>query len=63
MIREILSGRCENRRAEDLVLINAAAAIYLAGTGDLKTAMAAATESIESGAAMNKLDELIKATN
>ena len=63
LIREILSGRCENRPAKNLVLINAAAAIYLAGTGDLKTAMAAATESIESGAAMNKLDELVKATN
>jgi anthranilate phosphoribosyltransferase len=64
LIREILSGRCENRGAKDLVLINAAAAIYVAGDGgDLKTAAAAAAESLESGAAMNKLEELIKATN
>ena len=63
LIRKILSGRCENKRAKELVLINAAAAIYLAGPGDLKTAMAAAAESIESGAAANKLNELIKATN
>lgn len=63
LIREILSGRCDDRRAKDLVLINAAAALYVAGAGDLKTSMAAAAESIESGAAMNKLAELVKATN
>jgi anthranilate phosphoribosyltransferase len=64
LIRAILSNRCDNNAARDLVLINAAAAIYLAGgADDLNIAMNTARESIASGAALNKLTELGKATN
>lgn len=64
LIRDILANKCENAAARDLVLINAAAAIYVAGgASDLKMAFAAAIESIESGAARGKLDELVRVTN
>lgn len=64
LIRDILSRRCENVVAKNLVLVNAAAAIYIAdAASDLKTAFAAAKDSIESGAANNKLHELVRATN
>jgi anthranilate phosphoribosyltransferase len=64
LIREILGNKCENLAARDLVLMNAAAAIYVTGkAGDLKTAFASAKESIESGAAGIKLAELVRETN
>jgi anthranilate phosphoribosyltransferase len=64
LIRRILSNRHENTAARNLVLINAAAAIYIAGSADdLKTALAAALNSIESGAAHTKLRDLAEATN
>jgi anthranilate phosphoribosyltransferase len=64
LIRAILSNECESAAARNLVLINAAAAIYIArGANNLKAALAAATESIETGAALGKLRELARATN
>ena len=50
--------------ARDLVVINAAAALYLAGvTNDFKDATAVARESIDSGQAASKLEALVRETN
>jgi anthranilate phosphoribosyltransferase len=50
--------------ARDLVVINAAAALYLAGVAnDFQNATAMARESINSGQAASKLDALIRETN
>jgi anthranilate phosphoribosyltransferase len=66
LIRAILSGanKSELGPARDLVLINAAAALYLAGIApDPRHAANLARESIESGHAASKLDALIRETN
>jgi anthranilate phosphoribosyltransferase len=64
--RAILGGE-ENGNfavARDLVVINAAAALYLAGVAnDLQNATAMARESIDSGQAVSKLEALIRETN
>jgi anthranilate phosphoribosyltransferase len=50
--------------ARDLVVINAAAALYLAGVAnDFQNAAAMARESINSGQAASKLEALIRETN
>jgi anthranilate phosphoribosyltransferase len=50
--------------ARDLVVTNAAAALYLAGvSNDFRNAAAMACESIESGQAVSKLEALIRETN
>lgn len=50
--------------ARDLVVINAAAALYLAGVAnDFRNATAMARESIDSGQAASKLEALIRETN
>jgi anthranilate phosphoribosyltransferase len=50
--------------ARDLVVINAAAALYLGGeSNNFHTAAAMARESIDSGHATAKLDALIRETN
>lgn len=50
--------------ARDLVVINAAAALYLADVAnDFQSAPAMARESIDSGCAASKLDALIRETN
>jgi anthranilate phosphoribosyltransferase len=50
--------------ARDLVVINAAAALYLAGVAnDFQNATAMARESIDSGQAVSKLESLIRETN
>ena len=50
--------------ARDLVVINAAAALFLAGVAnDFQRATAMARESIESGQAASKLEALIRETN
>jgi anthranilate phosphoribosyltransferase len=50
--------------ARDLVVINAAAALYLAGlANDFRNATAMARESIDSGQAASKLEALICETN
>jgi len=57
--REVLSGAKGPRR--DIVLVNAAAGLLVAGlAGDLQSAMAKAAESIDSGAAAERLDQLRK---
>jgi anthranilate synthase component I len=50
--------------ARDLIIINAAAALHLAGTArDLRHAAGLARESIDSGRAALKLDTLVRETN
>lgn len=64
LIREILENRRRNENAEKLVLINAAAAIYVAGKAtDLPEAMRLAIESVRDGSAMAKLNILRTSTN
>jgi anthranilate phosphoribosyltransferase len=58
----ILAGEKGPKR--DIVLINSAAAISVAGrTGDLRTAFETAQEAVDSGRAMAKLDEIRKISN
>ena len=57
--RGVLSGKDRGPR-RDVVLLNAAAALWAGGVvSDLRAGVACAAESIDSGAALNKLDELI----
>lgn len=59
---EILKGE-EKGPKRDVVLINAAAAIYISGKAkDIKEGIKLAAESIDSGAAMKKVEEMIKFT-
>jgi anthranilate phosphoribosyltransferase len=62
-IRAVLEGtRLDEARS--LVVMNAAAALFVGGTSpDLYGAARLAEESIDSGAALNKLKQLIEATN
>ncbi|HEV7684090.1 MAG TPA: anthranilate phosphoribosyltransferase [Pyrinomonadaceae bacterium] len=63
IIREVLSGERRDE-ARALVVINAAAAIFVGGkANDLQAAARLAEASIDSGAAQKKLEQLIKATN
>lgn len=62
-INEILDG---GRRdvARDLVVVNAAAALFVGGvSSSLRDAACLAEESIDSGAARARLEQLVKATN
>src|SRR5579863_2482578 len=62
LIHEILSGKKSARR--DVVLLNAAAALVVAGKADhLAEALPLAEKSIDSGAAAGKLGALVKFTN
>ena len=66
LIRAILQGREDKTFAvaRDLVVINAAAALHVAGlASDLRQAAALARESIDSGRAVSKLEALIGETN
>jgi anthranilate synthase component I len=66
LIRAILQGETTKTTsaARDLVVINAAAALHLAGVApDLRYAVALARESIDSGRAASKLDALVRETN
>src|SRR6266516_4823608 len=66
LIRSIFQGGKESAMAaaRDLVIINAAAALHVAGfTDDLCEAAILARESIDSGRAASKLDALIRETN
>src|SRR6516162_10614986 len=65
-IRAILNGERDGDLAvaRDLVVINAAAALYLADVvNDFQSAAAMARESIDSGQAASKLEALIRETN
>jgi anthranilate phosphoribosyltransferase len=63
VIRNILSGERQGA-ARDLVLINAAAALFVGGKVDsFKAGAEAAAASIDTGAAQRKLEQLIAATN
>ena len=57
----VLSGEEGPRR--DIVLVNAAAALWAAGAvEDLGEGLGRARESVDSGAARRKLDQLVRAT-
>ena len=58
MMRDLL-GRKLNGARRDAVLLNAAAALA-ADTGDLKSALDKATDSLESGKALTKLNALVE---
>ena len=63
IVRAVLAGERKDE-ARQLVIMNAAAALVLGGvTERLTDAAARAAEAIDSGAAMSKLERLIKATN
>jgi anthranilate phosphoribosyltransferase len=63
IIREVLSGERRDE-ARGLVVINAAAALFVGGKANgLNEAARLAEVSIDSGAAARKLEDLIKATN
>ncbi|NVM22120.1 MAG: anthranilate phosphoribosyltransferase [Desulfobacterales bacterium] len=62
IIRQIFDGRPGPRR--DMVLLNAGAAFYAAGKAtDMREGIKMAAESIDSGTAAQKLDQLIEKTN
>jgi anthranilate phosphoribosyltransferase len=66
VFRAILDGEKNDdfAVARDLVVINAAAALYLAGVAnDFQNAAAMARESINSGQAASKLEALIRETS
>ena len=61
LARSVLAGEPGPRR--DVVLLNAGAALLVAGVaGDLASGVAAAAESIDSGRALGKLESLIDVT-
>jgi anthranilate phosphoribosyltransferase len=63
IIREVLRG---DRRdaARDIVLLNSAAALYICGKGNsFPDSFQIATQSLESGQAWSKLEQLIETTN
>ena len=63
IIREVLSGERRDE-ARALVIANAAAALFVGNiSSDLQEAAKAAAESIDSGAARTKLEQLIERTN
>ena len=63
IIREILENKRTGENVEKLVLMNAAAAIFLAdGAADRPSALESASESVRNGAAMAKLEILAAAT-
>ncbi len=63
VIHNVLSGNAAGSAAESIVLLNAAAAFYIAGTPPaLADGVEMATDSIRSGAAMKKLTQLSEAT-
>ncbi len=62
IVRSVLGGDTGAQR--DIVVANAAAALFIARqTPDLKTAVASAAESIDSGAARRKFEQLLEFTS
>jgi anthranilate phosphoribosyltransferase len=63
IIREVLASKRRDE-ARNLVVVNAAAAIFLGGmANDPVQAARLAERSIDSGMAQNKLDRLVQVTN
>lgn len=63
IIREVLSGKRRDE-ARALIIANAAAALFIGDVAtDLRSAAKVAEESIDSGAAQRKMEELIHRTN
>jgi anthranilate phosphoribosyltransferase len=61
IVKEVLEGETGARR--DIVLLNAAAALWVAGAAaDLAEGLDLARESIDSGAARKLLERLVRAT-
>lgn len=61
ILRSLLDGETGARR--DIVLVNAAGALWVAGAaGDLESGMTLARESIDTGAAKSKLEQLVAAS-
>lgn len=64
IISDILHNKAFNENARNIVLVNAAAAIYIAGKADnLQNAFLIAAKSLESGKALAKMERLIAKTN
>ena len=64
VILRILAGETQFPAIQNLVVMNAAAAIYLAGRAETLTdAAGVALHSIETGSALDKLKRLAAATN
>lgn len=66
LIRSVLQGETSGRAeaARDLIVANAAAALFVGGCGEnLLAAAGRAAESVRSGAALAKLEELVHLTN
>jgi len=67
MILEVLNGKPsieKSRAARDIVLMNAGAAIYVAGiASSLQAGVTKAVEVIDNGAALEKLNQLIECSN
>ena len=62
-IRAVLEGTRRDE-AREIVVVNAAAALFIGGAGaDLRSAARLAEESIDSGAAIKKLEQLAEATS
>ena len=58
-MREVLGGAVG--AARDIVLVNAAAALYVAGrAADVRAGMALAAEAIDTGEAGRRLDALVR---
>ena len=63
IIRDVVSAKRQDE-ARALVVVNAATALHVGGLGEnLREAARIAANSIDSGAALAKLDQLIEATN
>ena len=63
VIRRILSSTATREQSE-VALLNAAAVIYVAGRApDIRAGLELARESVRSGNAQSKLDELVEFTN
>ena len=60
LIRNILDGK-QHGSPRDLVVLNAAAALHLAGESNFGEALDRAADSIDSGNAAKKLDQLVEA--
>lgn len=63
IIKEVLEGK-RTDAAKNLILLNAAAGIYICGKAeDFSSALKLAKESLENGEALKKLENLIEKTN